>query len=312
MEARGWSTTDFLEISTIRSSLQAQALCRGAVDAVAFVAANPVPVMQEATFACAARLVPLDQDFTRTMIERYPYYLAAVVPGGLYPNNPDPDPDDRGPRHRDRGHGPARRDRLRCYQDLVPPNCLSSARSISPSPTAAAAEMLDQCVFAEVHPGAARYYREARAAACRAAACRDRREFPRLLRSLRDGRPVQWTSTMASIRAAEADAGRARLSGCRITPGCARTIWTRASSLVRGAIPRELCARARGRVRARGEAQPRLFQAPCLERLRAARVHRGRVHEVSDHEPPGPAERSLRRLSRQRAGDAGAPLVCGR
>ncbi|MGD9511487.1 MAG: TAXI family TRAP transporter solute-binding subunit, partial [Geminicoccaceae bacterium] len=71
MAARGWSPTDFLEISNIRSSLQARALCRGRVDAVAFVAANPVPVMQEATFACAARLVPLDQEFTRLMTERY-------------------------------------------------------------------------------------------------------------------------------------------------------------------------------------------------------------------------------------------------
>ena len=50
MAARGWSDTDFTALLGIRSSQQAAALCGGRVDAIAFVAANPVPVVQEATF----------------------------------------------------------------------------------------------------------------------------------------------------------------------------------------------------------------------------------------------------------------------
>ena len=75
-----------------QESQQAAALCGGRVDAIAFVAANPVPVVQEATFSCAARLLPLDQKFTNMIIEHHPYYVPATVPGGVYPNNPQSTP----------------------------------------------------------------------------------------------------------------------------------------------------------------------------------------------------------------------------
>lgn len=160
MGARGWSPTDFLELSSIRSSLQAQALCANRVDAVAFVAANPVPVMQEATFACSARLVPLDQDFARQMIERYPYYVPAVVPGGVYPNNPDPTPTIGV-----RGiviAGADLPDEIAYAVTRTLFTRLPEFRTLHLAfAKADGAEMLDQCLFAEVHPGAARYYREA-------------------------------------------------------------------------------------------------------------------------------------------------------
>ncbi len=160
MRARGWAPSDFLEISNIRSSLQAQALCGGRVDAVAFVAANPVPVMQEATFACAARLVPLDQVFAGQMIERYPYYVPAIVPGGLYPNNPDPTPTIGV-----RGIVIAGTDLPDEIAYAVTKTLFTQLAEFRTLHLAFAAadpnEMLDQCVFAEVHSGAARYYREA-------------------------------------------------------------------------------------------------------------------------------------------------------
>ena len=121
----------------------------------------PVPVMQEATFACAARFVPLDQAVRPTDYRRLPYYVAADVPGGLYPQQPGPGADDR--RARDPG-GVGRHPR-RCsstdHPDRVRERWPSCARCIWPSPMSVANDMLDQCVFAPVHPGAARYYREA-------------------------------------------------------------------------------------------------------------------------------------------------------
>lgn len=160
LRARGWRPGDFGAITTIRSSLQAQALCRGAVDAVAFVAANPVPVMQEATFACAARLVPLDQEFASAMIESHPAYVPAVVPGGLYPNNPDPTPTI------------GVRAVVIASADLPDEIAYIVTRTLFTRmpefrtlhlafAQAQPKELVDQCLFAEVHPGAARYYREA-------------------------------------------------------------------------------------------------------------------------------------------------------
>jgi uncharacterized protein len=160
MTARGWSPTDFAEIADIRASLQAQALCGGQVDAVAFVAANPVPVMQEATFACAARLVPLDAAFARQMTAGNPAYAMATVPGGLYPNNPDPTltigvrgiviasadlPDDV-----------AYEVTRTVFAHLAEFRTLHLAFA-----GVEAEQMVDHCLFAQVHPGAARYYREA-------------------------------------------------------------------------------------------------------------------------------------------------------
>lgn len=160
LAARGWSPTDFSRLSGLRTSLQAGALCNGQVDAISFVAANPVPVMQEATFACRSRFVPLDQDFAHALIARYPYYVPAEVPGGLYPNNPDPVPT-IGVRaivvaSSDTSDDVIYEITKRVFENLAELRTLHLAFA-----TASAEDMLDQCVFAPVHAGAARYYREA-------------------------------------------------------------------------------------------------------------------------------------------------------
>jgi hypothetical protein len=160
MSARGWSPADFAELSGIRASLQAQALCAGRIDAVAFIAANPVPVIQDAAFSCAARFVPLDQAFAADLVARHPFYVSASIPGGLYRGNPDPTPTIglRG---------------IVVASAAIPDDVayaitrtvferLPEFRTLHLAfVNATAEEMLDQCVFVPVHPGAARYYREA-------------------------------------------------------------------------------------------------------------------------------------------------------
>ena len=160
MKARGWSAADFGSLSGIRASLQAQALCSGRVDAVAFVAANPVPVIQDAAFTCAARFVPLDQQFAREMIERHPYYVEAEVPGGLYRNNPEPTPT-IGVRGIVIASVATPADAVYTITRSVFEH-LPELRTLHLAFAGVSAkEMLDQCVFVSVHPGAARYYREA-------------------------------------------------------------------------------------------------------------------------------------------------------
>jgi TRAP transporter TAXI family solute receptor len=160
MAARGWSPADFRDLSGVRASLQAQALCGGRVDAVAFVAANPVPVIQDAAFACAGRFVPLDQAFADDMVARHPYYVPAAIPGGLYPNNPDPTPTIGV-----RGilvASTATPDEIAYTVTRTVFEHLAELRTLHLAfADVTAAEMLDQCMFAPVHPGAARYYREA-------------------------------------------------------------------------------------------------------------------------------------------------------
>jgi uncharacterized protein len=160
MAARGWSAADFAALTGFRASQQAVALCAGRVDAVAFVAANPVPVIQDATFTCAARFVPLEQAFADAMVARHPYYVRAAIPGGLYPNNPDPTPTIGV-----RGVVVAS---ATSPDDVVYEVTRTVFERVAELRTlhlafahATAEDMVDQCVFAPVHPGAARYYREA-------------------------------------------------------------------------------------------------------------------------------------------------------
>jgi TRAP transporter TAXI family solute receptor len=159
MAARGWGPADFAQIVAIRPSLQARALCEGTVDAIAFVAANPVPVIQEATFACAARFVAAEGEFAREMVARHPYYIAAAVPGGLYPNNPEPTPTIGV-----RGVVIASQDTPDDLAYEVTRAVLAHLpefRTLHLAFAEVTAEgMLDHCLFAPVHPGAARYYRE--------------------------------------------------------------------------------------------------------------------------------------------------------
>ena len=160
LAARGWSPGDFAKLSDLRASLQASALCAGRVDAISFVAANPVPLMQEATFSCRSRFVALDQEFARALIERHPYYVPAEVPGGLYPNNPDPVPT-IGVRAVVVASSSTPDDVVYQITKTVFEN-LAELRTLHLAfANIEADDMVDQCVFAPVHPGAARYYREA-------------------------------------------------------------------------------------------------------------------------------------------------------
>jgi TRAP transporter TAXI family solute receptor len=160
LDARGWSPGAFAELIDVQNSLQAVALCRGLVDAAAFVAANPAPILQEATFACDARFVPLDPEFTRSMVERYPYYVPAVVPGGLYPNNPAPVPT-VGVRAVVVASAGTPDEVVHAVTRTVFEN-LAEFRTLHLAFASVEAEdMLHHCLFAPVHPGAARYYREA-------------------------------------------------------------------------------------------------------------------------------------------------------
>jgi uncharacterized protein len=161
LAARGWSPAAFAELVDVRNSLQAVALCRGLVDATALVAANPTPAVQEATFACDARFVPLDPEFTRSVVERYPYYVPAVVPGGLYPNNPAPIPT-VGVRAVVVAAAGTPDEVVHAVTRAVFEN-LAEFRTLHLAFAAVEAEdMLHHCLFAPLHPGAARYYREAR------------------------------------------------------------------------------------------------------------------------------------------------------
>jgi uncharacterized protein len=67
---------------------QNQALCSNEVDAIVFEAGHPNGLTQEATTDCRARLVRVAGQPIDRLLATRPYYIAFVIPGGMYAGNP--------------------------------------------------------------------------------------------------------------------------------------------------------------------------------------------------------------------------------
>ena len=68
---------------------QNQALCENKVDAIIFEAGHPNGLTQEATTDCRARLVRVAGPPIDRLLATHSDYVAYVIPGGMYPGNPD-------------------------------------------------------------------------------------------------------------------------------------------------------------------------------------------------------------------------------
>jgi hypothetical protein len=67
---------------------QNQALCSNKVDAVIFEAGHPNGLTQDATTDCPARLVRVAGPPIDRLLATHSYYIASVIPGGMYAGNP--------------------------------------------------------------------------------------------------------------------------------------------------------------------------------------------------------------------------------
>ncbi len=85
----GWTISDAARLRELGPAEQNQALCSNKVDAIIFEAAHPSGLTQEATTECRARLLRVTGPQVDRLIATHPYYVASVIPGGMYPGNPD-------------------------------------------------------------------------------------------------------------------------------------------------------------------------------------------------------------------------------
>jgi uncharacterized protein len=84
----GWTTSDFAQSLELGLAEQNRALCANSVDAIMFQAAQPSGFIQEATIGCPARLLRLEGPPIARLLSAHPYYVASVIPGGMYEGNP--------------------------------------------------------------------------------------------------------------------------------------------------------------------------------------------------------------------------------
>ena len=90
MNALGWTIRDFALASQLSASEQAAALGDNNIDAMVFVAGHPNGSIQEATTTVDSVIVAVEGEEIDGIIEEYPYYAKATIPGGMYRGNDEP------------------------------------------------------------------------------------------------------------------------------------------------------------------------------------------------------------------------------
>ncbi len=88
--AMGWKLGDFSLASELKADEHGPALCDGKIDGFFYGVGHPSANIQDPTTSCGAKLVSVTGPAIDKLIADKPYYAKATIPGGLYPNNPDP------------------------------------------------------------------------------------------------------------------------------------------------------------------------------------------------------------------------------
>lgn len=89
MDAYGWSKDTFKLASELKSSEQSKALCDNKIDAFVFTVGHPSGSIKEATTACDSVLVNVTGPKVEKLIDKFPYYRKATIPGEMYRGNPE-------------------------------------------------------------------------------------------------------------------------------------------------------------------------------------------------------------------------------
>ena len=89
MDAYGWTMDDFKLAAELKASEMSNALCDNKIDAFVYVVGHPSGALKEATTTCDARLVDVDGPVVQKLVDKYPYYRFATIPGGMYRGNPE-------------------------------------------------------------------------------------------------------------------------------------------------------------------------------------------------------------------------------
>ncbi|HWP10556.1 MAG TPA: TAXI family TRAP transporter solute-binding subunit [Ramlibacter sp.] len=90
LAAMGWKLGDFSLASELKADEHGPALCDGKIDGFFYGVGHPSANIQDPTTSCGAKLVSVTGPAVDKLIAEKPYYAKAVIPGGLYPNNPEP------------------------------------------------------------------------------------------------------------------------------------------------------------------------------------------------------------------------------
>jgi uncharacterized protein len=90
MAAMGWKMGDFALAAELKADEHGPALCDGKIDGFFYGVGHPSANIQDPTTTCGAKLLSITGPAVDKLVAEKPYYAKATIPGGLYPNNPEP------------------------------------------------------------------------------------------------------------------------------------------------------------------------------------------------------------------------------
>jgi len=159
MKYAGLTAEDFAEMDELKPSEQATALCDGKLDAAIWAAGLPNASSQEAASTCDIKMIPLAGEAIDRLLAENPAYAAAVIPGGLYPGNPEDIPS-WGPKATVVTSAQTSDETVYAVVSAVFEN-FDDFRKLHPAfARLDPQEMIRDSLTAELHPGALKYYRE--------------------------------------------------------------------------------------------------------------------------------------------------------
>ena len=160
LDAMDWELDRFGLVSELSASEQSGALCDNNVDAFFYTVGHPSGSIKEATTACDSRLVNVAGDAVDALVERYPYYAHATIPGGLY-RGTDEDVETFGVSATFVARADVPEDTVYHVVRTVFEN-FDSFRRLHPAFAALEKEaMVENALTAPLHEGARRYFEEA-------------------------------------------------------------------------------------------------------------------------------------------------------
>jgi len=90
MDARGWSRSDFRQVHDLPADQQSMELCHGNIDAMVYTVGHPNASVEKAIRLCDARLVDVRGETVDLLVNAFPYFSLATIPGGVYgPDQPE-------------------------------------------------------------------------------------------------------------------------------------------------------------------------------------------------------------------------------
>lgn len=160
MEEMGWGMDKFALAAEIKAAEQSQALCDGNIDAFFYTVGHPSGAIKEATTSCDSVIVNVDNEATQTLINENPYYRKAVIPGGMYRGS-DEDTTTFGVAATFVSSTDVPEDVVYAVVKAVFENFDSFKRLHPAFANLNKEEMVSDALSAPLHPGAAKYYKEA-------------------------------------------------------------------------------------------------------------------------------------------------------